>query len=189
VASKQRQQEFWRIDLKEFSEEDLVRLRALLEVEMNRRGVAFSIGEIGESLVIDYFNRTAGLPNLQRAPAGTKNVDALSREGDRYSIKTVWRARKTGTVYPDAENRDKQLFEYLIVARLSDQLCLESLHLYDWRTFREVRSWDKRMGAWYIGLSNRNLHQARQVLPSLAPPLDQSPNNRLHDGRANCIPD
>ena len=28
-------------------------------------------------------------------------MDALSRNGDRYSIKTAWKAKKTGTIYPE----------------------------------------------------------------------------------------
>ena len=63
-------------------------LRADLEKEMKSRGLAFSVGDIGELLAIEYFCNSKVLPNLQAAPAGTKNVDALSRDGDRYSIKT-----------------------------------------------------------------------------------------------------
>src|SRR5258708_3853493 len=40
-------------------------------------------------------------PNLHEAAVNTANIDALSRRGDRYSIKGVLHARKTGTVYPD----------------------------------------------------------------------------------------
>jgi len=64
--------------------------------------------------VVAHFNDTPGLPNLQIAPPGTKNVDSLSRDGDRYSIKTVLNAKKTGTVYPDRDQPEKQLFEFLL---------------------------------------------------------------------------
>ena len=76
------------------SDDELILLRAALEVEMRKRGLGFSVGQIGESLVIRHFNSTPGLPNLLPAPTGTKNVDALSRNGDRFSIKTVWHAKK-----------------------------------------------------------------------------------------------
>src|SRR3990167_601714 len=101
------------------SNEEIVALRASVEVEMRKRGIALSVGAIGEQLAIDHFRSTSGLPKLKRAPAGTKNVDALSRDGDRYSIKTVCNAKKTGTVYPDSENQDKQLFEHLLIVRIS----------------------------------------------------------------------
>jgi len=75
--------------IESLSDDELILLRAALEVEMRKRGLGFSVGQIGESLVIRHFNSTPGLPNLLPAPAGTKNVDALSRNGDRFSIKTV----------------------------------------------------------------------------------------------------
>src|SRR5437773_9811933 len=74
-------------DLQLVSDNELISLRARVETEMRRRSISFSVGDIGEQLAIDYFNATRGLPNLMRAPRGTKNIDALSRDGDRYSIK------------------------------------------------------------------------------------------------------
>ena len=49
---------------------------------------------------------TPGRPNVQTAPTGTQNVDALSWRGDRYSIKGVLDRHKTGTIYPDSDERD-----------------------------------------------------------------------------------
>ncbi len=94
--------------------------------------------------MIAHFNATKGLPKLLRAPRGTKNVDALSREGDRYSIKTVLDAKKTGTVYPDTTNRDKQLFEHLLIVQLNQSLELESIHRLTWDQFAQVRQWDSQ---------------------------------------------
>ncbi len=136
-------------------DEGLVRLRAALEVEMRSRKLAFSVGLIGEGLVLEYFNSTPRLPKLQMAPNGTKNVDALSRNGDRYSIKTLCHAKKTGTIYPDPDDREKQLFEYLVIARLKPTWELRSLHRLSWGQFVEFRSWDKRMNAWYVGCSSK----------------------------------
>ena len=85
------------VSIDSFSDDDLILLRANLDKEMRRRGIAFSVGEVGEKLAINHFRSTPGLPKLQAAPKGTKNVDALSRGGDRYSIKTVCTAKKTGT--------------------------------------------------------------------------------------------
>ena len=96
-------------DISAIPNEELVALRAAVELEMRKRGIALSVGAVGEQLVIEHFRTNPGLPKLQDAPVGTKNVDALSRDGDRYSIKTVCNAKKTGTIYPDAEDREKQL--------------------------------------------------------------------------------
>ena len=150
--------------LESMSDENLTDLRANLEVEMRRRGLEFSIGDIGESLILDHFNSTPGLPMLQLAPTGTKNIDAISRDGERYSIKTVKKAKKTGTIYPDRENQHKQLFEFLLIAKLDDELKLIALHEFSWDHFTNVRSWDKRMSAWYVPYTMKALGIARSIL-------------------------
>ena len=150
-------------EVKSMSDKELIQLRAALEVEMRSRKIAFSIGDVGEDLAIKYFNSTPGLPNLKAAPTGTKNVDALSRNGERYSIKTIWKAKKTGTIYPDPNDKEKQLFEFLLIAQLNDDLALKSLHQCSWHEFTEVRSWDSRMSAWYISCSKKNLTKVQHI--------------------------
>ncbi|TZG32401.1 hypothetical protein [Agrobacterium sp. B1(2019)] len=147
------------------SDLDLLRLRARVAAELKKRGLALNVGQVAESLAIATYNATPGRPNLQPAPTGTQNVDALSRRGDRYSIKGVLDSRKTGTVYPDREDPDKQLFEYLIVVRIDADWQLVALYEFDWKTFCEVRSWDRRMNAWYVGLAAKTLARATQIMP------------------------
>ena len=144
----------------ELADDDILRLRASLDVEMRKRGIAFSVGEMGEQFAAEFFKATPGLPNLQHAPTGTKNVDALSRNGDRYSIKTICKGKKSGTIYPDAKDSDKQLFEYLLIVQLSDSWELKSIHQLGWNDFLKARSWDKRMNAWYVAISGRALADA-----------------------------
>jgi hypothetical protein len=151
------------IDLNKLSDDELVLLRANTEAELNNRGISFSVGEVGEKLAISFFNSKPGLPNLLQGPRGAKNVDALSREGDRYSIKTYMKAKKTGTVYPDEKDKDKQLFEYLIVVKLNTNYQLSAIYRYSWEEFIRIRAWDKRMNAWYLPLSNKNLNMAEII--------------------------
>jgi|GEM_PF-591383 len=146
------------------SDSELISLRARIEGEMRRRNINFSVGDIGEQLAIDYFNSTPGHPNLMRAPRGTKNVDALSRNGDRYSIKTIWKAKKTGTVYPDPNDKNKQLFEFILIAQLDDQWRLRAIRQLTWKQFVSARSWDKRMNAWYVSCSARTLRRAHVIM-------------------------
>ena len=155
-------------DLKLISDNELISLRARVESEMRRRNISFSVGDIGEQLVIDYFNATPGLPNLMRAPRGTKNVDALSRDGDRYSIKTIWKAKKTGTVYPDPSSKNKQLFEFVLIVKLGDGWDLQSIFQISWKDFVRLRAWDKRMNAWYLSCSQRVLHENFRVYSGAA---------------------
>lgn len=143
--------------LSDLSDEEVLSYRAAVDIVLRNRNLSYSTGELGEKLTISYFNSTPGLPNLQPAPTGTKNVDALSRNGDRYSIKTLWSAKKTGTIYPDPDNPEKRLFEFLLIVRLDKNLGIEGIYQFTWESFIQVRSWDKRMSAWYVSSSQRNL--------------------------------
>lgn len=145
------------MDLTEFDNTALISMRIAIEQEMQSRGISFSVGELGEKLAIEYFASTPGLSNLMAAPTGSKNIDALSRDGERYSIKSILKAKKTGTIYPDSEDRDKQLFEYLLLVILSPDYSLSSMYRMPWAQFIEVRAWDKRMNAWYVPVSKSRL--------------------------------
>ena len=70
---------------------DLIQLYSMAIKELKSRGVIRTnnvVGELGEYLAIEYYNNTPSLPNLAAAPIGTENIDAISRKGDRYSIKS-----------------------------------------------------------------------------------------------------
>lgn len=151
-------------DVTGLSDHELIILRHHVEKEVRRRGLKLTVGDIGEQLVIAHFRNTAGLPNLQIAPPGTKNIDALSRDGDRYSIKTVLDAKKTGTVYPDRDKPEKQLFEFLLIAALSEDHTLKSIHQFSWDQFLAARCWDKRMSAWYVPYSFKALGCSTRLL-------------------------
>lgn len=148
--------------MEKLTNESLMLLRSELRAEMRKRGLADTVGDVGEQLVIAHFRKTPSLPKLQLAPPGTKNVDALSRDGDRFSIKTICDGSKTGTIYPDPD-ADKQLFEFLLIVRLSKDWALHSIHQFTWKQFLDVRSWDKRMNAWYVGITKRNLSLATEI--------------------------
>lgn len=154
-------------DLSTLSDEKLIALRVATEQEMTKRGITFTVGRIGETLAIDYFSNTPGLPNLIDAPKGAKNVDALSRDGERYSIKTRQAGGgKTGAIYADKEHPDKQLFEQLLIVQLNPDYTLKSIHRFSWNTFLEVRAWDSRMTAWYVPISNKRLVCGEQIFPT-----------------------
>ena len=77
--------------LKELSTTDLIQKYSDIIKELKARGVIRTknvVGDLGEYLAINHYCNTAGLPKLQAAPANTKNIDAISINGDRYSIKS-----------------------------------------------------------------------------------------------------
>ena len=53
------------------------------------------VGELGEFYAIEFYCKNPKLPSLSIAPITVKNIDALSRNGEIYSIKTV--SSKKGT--------------------------------------------------------------------------------------------
>lgn len=139
-----------KMNLTGMSNEDIISLRVQIEKEFTKRQIKFSVGEIGETIAIDFFNNKPGLDKLQRASTGTKSVDANSRKGERYSIKTIKDGSKTGTIYPDPDNKERQLVEYILIVLLNEDYELKALYRFSWDQFLRVRQWDKTMNAWYI---------------------------------------
>lgn len=158
------------VDFERLDDIQLLELRAAIDTEARKRGLSFNVGEIGEKLVISLFKERSDLPVLAAAPRGTKNIDAISREGNRYSIKTLQKANKTGTIYPDPQDNERRLFEYILIVFLNDDFTLSRVVELDWNQFCSVRSWDSRMNAWYIARSKRALAVGRQLYPKFLPP-------------------
>lgn len=152
-------------DLTALSDEELLRLRSAIDREAKRRKLRFDTGGLGEKLVVGLFRERPDLPVLSEAAPGTKNIDAISRDGDRYSIKTLLGAKKTGTIYPDPHDPRRQLFEFLVIAILNEDLSLEQVVVLSWEQFCVVRSWDKRMNAWYVAKTKRALSIGLSILP------------------------
>ena len=123
-------------------------------------------GELGEYLVINFYCETPTLAKLQRAPSGTKNVDALSSQGDRYSIKTIT-SKTTGSFYdlePKGSSRkDKQVFEYLIIAILDENFALQTILELTWRDFIKHKSWNSRMKNWNVVITQKLISEVNIV--------------------------
>lgn len=150
------------LNFKKYDVQELLNIRAAVDEELGSRGLSGAIGDIGERLAIEYFANRPGLPMLLPAARGTKNIDAISRDGDRYSIKTLMKARKTGTVYPNADDDKHPMFEFMLIVILSNKYELQEIYRLTWDQFLAVRSWDKRMNAWYVGRSTRALSLAER---------------------------
>jgi len=144
----------------------------LVKRELKKRGLARSrniTGEKGEKLALDIYNSDPKLPKLVAAPEGTRNIDALSRNGERYSIKTVTfpSTKKTGVFYglepPGSNIINTQLFEYVIVVRINDLLEPIQILELDWNLFLKHKKYDKRMQAWFLSLT-KELEKAAKII-------------------------
>mgnify|MGYP000976234025 FL=1 len=109
------------MDFSKYSGMELIRIYGELLSKMREDELIRSknvTGDLGEYIVIDYYTKTKGLPKLQFAPPSTKNIDAISVNGERYSIKCTT-TNTTGAFYGINKDADiasiKPLFEYVVV--------------------------------------------------------------------------
>lgn len=155
--------------LQEKSTKEIICLYSMTIKELKRRKIIRTnnvLGELGEYLAIEIYNNTPGLPNLAAAPIGTENIDAISRKGDRYSIKST-SSTTTGVFYglesPGSETPDQQKFEYVIICKFDDDYELQEVLEMDWKTFLKNKHWHSRMRAWNLSLSKKLREQCRIV--------------------------
>lgn len=154
------------MNLSSFSNEEIVSLYSNTIKELKNRKIIRTknvLGDLAEFLAIKYYCETPGLPNLQAAPIGTQNVDALSRAGDRYSIKATTgnvTGIFTGLEPKDSLKPDKQKFEYVLICKFDDNYQLKTIYELSWEMFVKHKRWHKTMQAWNIFLSKEVMNDA-----------------------------
>lgn len=126
------------------------------------------VGERGEFLAIEAYNNKAGLPCLQAAPEGTQNVDAISRKGERYSIKTITEPGKTTGVFYGCGNKDdkelsNQKFEYVLIVVIGKDFQLKNIYEITWEKFLKYRKWHITMKAWNLTLTRVMLADINKI--------------------------
>ena len=157
------------MDLSKLSNGEIVQLYSMSIKELKRRGILRTnnvIGELGEYLAIEHFSRTPGLPRLQAAPVGTQNIDAISRSGERYSIKAT-SGNTTGVFYGleplGSEVADKPKFEYVLICKFDEDCELEAIYQLTWDAFIRHKHWHSRMKAWTLTLSKKLIADAELI--------------------------
>lgn len=147
------------MELSGYSVSELIKIYSNSIKELKKRGVLRTknvVGELGEYLVLEYYDKCAELPNLSVVPLGTKNINAISQDGERYSIKSTT-GNVTGVFYglesPESKKEDTPIFEYLIICKLDDDCDLEAIYQLSWDIFKKHKKWHTRMNAWNITLS------------------------------------
>lgn len=156
--------------LKNKSVGELITIYSAILKELKRREVIRTnnlVGDLGEYLAIDFYNNQSTLPNLQAAPPGTKNIDAISREGKRYSIKSTTTSL-TGVVYdlnePGSTESESQKFEFMVVVQFSKNFELLRVIELDWDLFLQFKRWHKTMRGWNINITKDLLSQSNVLL-------------------------
>ncbi len=156
--------------IEKISESDLWSLYAYVALQLKERGLVRTrniVGERGEFLAIETYNKIPGMPKLQAAPEGTQNVDALSRKGERYSIKTIsLPGSTTGVFYglsePGVQEKEGK-FEYIIVVVIDKHYDLVKMIELNWAQFLKYRKWHKTMRAWNVSLTKQLCDEAKTI--------------------------
>ena len=137
-------------------------------IELKKRNVLRTknvVGELGEYYAIDFYNKTPNLPNLSLAAKGVKNIDALSRNGEIYSIKTVTSRKGTSGSFwdPQSINNNEQKFKYLLIIILNDEYALDMILELTWEDFFKYKKFNKRMNNYNISLTNTLINSVKII--------------------------
>ena len=104
------------------------------------------------------------MSNLQAAPTGTQNIDAISKIGDRYSVKST-----TGNfdrcIFMDLNLLTLKLqtnknLNFLLIVKFDNDYQLEKIIQLDWNLFIKYRRWHKTMTAWNITITKALTEEA-----------------------------
>lgn len=121
---------------------------------------------MGEYIVVDYYTKTRGLPKLQFDPPSTKNIDAISVNGERYSIKCIT-TNTTGAFYGIEKVADinsiKPLFEYAVIIKLDENYQPEFILELDWEAFFKHKHWHSKIGAYNLLMTNALIENGKII--------------------------
>lgn len=150
-------------NLSNLSDEELILFYSKWLDELKKRELIRTkniLGDLGEYLAVQYYNKNARLPNLQLTPPSTQSIDAISNNGDRYAIKTIT-GKTTGVFYGVQEN--ERLFEYAIVVVMNKDYTLNKIIELTWENFLKHKHWHSRMEAWNLTLSKKLIDDSKMI--------------------------
>lgn len=157
------------MDLKKIKDDGLIKLYSEIIKELKKREIIRTkniIGDLGEYLSIFYYNNTPGLPNLQAAPAGTQNIDAVSRKGQRYSIKST-SSKLTGVFYglndKDSIESENQKFEFVILVIFGENYELNKIVEINWKQFLKFKRWHSTMRGWNLSITKDLINESKII--------------------------
>lgn len=161
-----------KVNIDELNNEELWLGYSDIQRELKKRNLVRTnniVGERGEFLAIETYNSMSGLPNLQAAPEGTQNVDALSRKGEQYSIKTISEpGNTTGVFYGVGEKDDgiipDKKFEHVVIVQIFKNYLPKRILELNWDQFLKFKRWHSTMRAWNLSVTRSLLAEAKIIL-------------------------
>ena len=144
------------MDISNLQTEEIINLYPTILKELKERGVITTnnfIGEVGEYLAIETYNKQSNLPTLQKAFASTQNIDAISNKGERYSIKSA-SGTATGVFHSLSGTKD---FEYLVIVIFDKDYQLLKILEYSWDEFLKIRKLKKPENKYNVPLTKKTI--------------------------------
>lgn len=149
------------MNIKNLETAEIIKLYSKILIELKERNVIRSrnlVGEVGEYLVVDFFNSNEQLPNLKLAPTSTKSYDARDENANTYAIKTITNS-VTGVFYGlnslTSTKANNKIFDFAIIIKLDENYGIKRILQLDWNQFLVNKKWHSRVGAWNLNFSKK----------------------------------
>ncbi len=154
-------------NLSELSDSELIELYRALLKELKSRSIIRTnnlIGELGEYLAANAYQKNPKLPNLQLNIKSTKNIDATSNKGERYAIKAT-SGNGTGVFASlPTENDGKVYFEYLILVMFNKDYTLQAIYELTWDQFVLHRKMKPPENKWNLPITQAVKEIANKIV-------------------------
>lgn len=153
-------------NLSELSDSELIELYPALLKELKSRSIIRTnnlIGELGEYLAANAYQKNPKFPNLQLNIKSTKNIDATSNKGERYAIKAT-SGNGTGVFASlPTENDGKVYFEYLILVMFNKDYTLQAIYELTWDQFVLYRKMKPPENKWSLPITQAVKEIAKKI--------------------------
>ena len=154
------------MNLTKLNDDDLIDVYPSLLKELKSRGIIRTnnlIGEVGEYIAVSYYNKQPALPNLMLNKENTKNIDAVSNKGERYSIKSV-SGNVTG-VFSSLPLEDDGIvyFEYLVIVIFNKDYRLNEILELTWKEFLRYRKKKPPENRWNVPITINLKNNVKQI--------------------------
>lgn len=157
------------MEIKTLSDKELIELYGLCVKELRERKITRTnsvTGELGEHLVVEYYNSDPSLPTLALVLPGVQGYDAYDRKGKRYSIKTCT-GNTTGGFFSlndkGVQIIKNQDFDYVVVCKMNSEFQVEAIYELTWDVFNKHKKWAKSIGTWNLTLTKKLLADCKIV--------------------------
>ena len=155
-------------DLQKMDSLSVAKLFSASFEELSYRNIIRSddiLQDLGDFFVFDLYEKKPVLPYLAYAPNKSTNVSAVTRNGNRYCIKSfIGNSADNFLGFDETElsNSDFKMFEYVILCKFDKHYELLAIYEIDWFTFLENRQCNDN-NTCSLKMTNRLLKQAKII--------------------------